>query len=507
MIAFETFYAAPPLLTAHAPVLLVVGPLIGAAAAALAPNSRWAWMISVGTAIFAGWMALCVAGEVARRGVVDYAIGGFLPPLGIAFRIDALGATMALLLSFIAILAALYSGHALNAEVREEKQPLVQAGFLLCAGGMLGVAVTGDAFNAFVLLEIASVSAYALVAIGERRDRRALPAAFNYLIMGTIGATFFIVGVGFLYAATGTLNIADIAARVATLTDSRVVQAGFGFIVVGLGLKAAMFPLHGWLPGAYAYAPSVVSVFLSAVATKAAIYLLARFIFGVFESGTEFVGSFMTWVLAPLAVAGAIVCSIQAAFETELRRMLAFSSVAQVGLVLLGLSMASLAGLSAAFLVLIAHALLKPTMFMALGGSAVGLKARTLNDFSGAGRDAPWTMGAFAVAAASLIGVPFTAGFLAKWRLVEASLQAGQVWAVAVIAVSSLLTLIYGARMIEALFFRTASATAERAKEAPVGVLIPLWILALASLWFGIDGTFPEDLADASAAALLGARP
>jgi multicomponent Na+:H+ antiporter subunit D len=507
VIAFETFYAAPELLAKHAPILLAAGPLIGAAAAAMAPNSRWAWMISVGGAIFAGWMALAVAGEVARRGVVDYAIGGFLPPLGIAFRIDALGASMALLISFIGIMAALYSGHALYAEVREEKHPLVQAGFLLCVGGMLGIVVTGDAFNAFVFLEIASLAAYALVAVGERGDRRALPAAFNYLVFGSIGAAFFVIGVGFLYAATGTLNMADIAGRVATLTESRAVQAGFAFIVVGLGLKAAMFPLHAWLPGAYAYAPSLAAVFIAGVATKTSMYLLARFVFGIFDPAMGFVSLFMAWILAPLAAAAAIVCSIQAVFETDLRRMLAFSSVAQAGLILLAFAAGSHAGVAAGMMMMIAHAPLVAAFFTALGGAFSGARARSLTDFAGAGRDAPWTMAAFAISAASLIGVPFTAGFLAKWRLVEAMLQGGAIWAVAVIAASSVLTLIYGARMLEALFLRSAPAAGERAKEAPAGVLVPLWILALASLWFGIDGAFPENLADASAAVLTGGRP
>lgn len=507
MIAFEHLYIAPPALTAHAPILLVVGPLIGAAAAALSPNSRWAWMISVGAAIFAAWMSLSVAGEVARRGVVDYAIGGFGPPMGIAFRIDALGAMMALLISFTGVLAALYSGHALRAEVRDEKHMLVQAGFLLGLAGLLGVTSTGDAFNAFIFLEVSSVGTYALVATGERRDRRALPAAFNYLVMGTIGATFFVIGVGFLYAATGTLNMADIAARVATLGDSRIVQAGFAFIVVGLGLKAAMFPLHGWLPGAYAYAPSLIAVFLSATATKAAIYLLARFAFSIFQPGSDFAHIFMMWILAPLGAAGAIVCSLQAAFETDMRRMLAFSSVAQVGLILLGLAMGSLAAVSAGLLVLLAHALMKGALFMALGGAATTLKARRLADLAGAGRDAPFTMAAFTIAAASLMGVPLTFGFLAKWRLAEAAFQASQQWVVAIIAISSVLTLIYVGRMIEALFFRAAPANVERTKEAPIGVLIPLWVFAAASIWFGIDASLPESLSNAGALALFGARP
>ena len=507
MISFETLYAAPPQLTAHAPVLLVAGPLVGACAAALAPNSRWAWMISVGASIFAVWMALCVAGEVARQGAVDYAMGDFGPPIGIAFRIDGLGAMMALLISTVAVLAALYSGHGLRSEVSEEKHGLFQAGFLLCQAGLLGLVSTGDAFNAFVFLEISSIGTYALVAIGAGRDRRALPAAFSYLIMGTIGATFFVIGVGFLYAATGTLNMADIAARLATLSDSRIVQAGFAFIVVGLALKAAVFPLHGWLPGAYAYAPSMITVFLSATATKAALYLLARFVFTVFAPGDGFVHAFLIWVLAPLGAAAAIICSIQAMFEPELRRMLAFSSIAQVGYMLLGLSLASVAGLSAGLLHLSAHALMKAALFMALGGVAISIRARTLADFAGAGRDAPWTMAAFAIGAASLMGLPLTFGFLSKFRLVEAALGAGQVWIVAVIAVSSLLGLFYVGRMLEALFFRTATPGAARAAEAPFGVLVPLWILAVASIWFGIDASLPESLANAGALALFGARP
>jgi multicomponent Na+:H+ antiporter subunit D len=326
--------------------------------------------------------------------------------------------------------------------------------------------------------------------------------------MGTIGATFYVVGVGFLFGATGTLNMADIAGRVATLTDNRGVQAGFSFIVVGLGLKAAMFPLHGWLPGAYAYGPSLVTVFLAAVATKVGIYLLIRFAFGVFDPVDGFVQTFTAFVLAPLAAVAAITCSIQAAFGTEIRRMLAFSSVAQVGLILLGMSMGSAAGVAAGLLMLLAHSLMKAPMFMALGGAVVGLRARTLADFAGAGRDAPWTMAAFAIAAASLVGVPFTAGFLAKWRLMEAGLQGGHVWVVVAIAVTSLLTLTYVARIIEALFVRPAPASGERAKEAPFGVLVPLWILALTSVWFGIDASLPEGLASAGArrAGSAGAR-
>lgn len=507
MILFEAIYAAPPALTAQAPIAVITGPLVAACAAALSPGARTGWMISVLAAAFSLWMSVALAGEVAREGVVDYVIGGFAPPMGIALRIDALGATMALLISSVGLLGALYSGHVLESEVRAEKHTLFQAGYLLCLGGFLGLVLTGDAFNAFVFLEVSSIGTYALVGVGEARDRRALPAAFSYLIFGTIGATLYLLGVGFLYAATGTLNMADMAMRLATLGDNPAVQAGLALIVAGLGVKAAMFPLHGWLPGAYAGAPSLVSVFLSATATKAAIYLMARFVFDVFPADGDFGALFLRWILAPLGAAAIIICSVQAIFAKELRRILAFSSVAQVGFILLGVSIASAAGVSAGVFYLMAHALMKGALFMAVGAFAMSVRARTVDDFAGIAREAPWSAGAFAAAAASLAGVPLTMGFLAKWALVQAALEAGAIWMVAVLAVGSLLTLVYVGRMLEAMFFRPAMPGAPRAKEAPVGVLAPLLVFAGLSVWFGIDAQLPEGLADASAAALLRGAP
>jgi multicomponent Na+:H+ antiporter subunit D len=502
---FANLYAAPPQLMAHAAVLLAMGPLIAACVAALSTSARWAWFISVGGSVFAFWMALCVAGDVARHGVVNYAMGGFAPPLGIAFRIDGLGALFALLISGIGVAASLFSGHSLNVELRPGKRRLFQSGFLLCQAGLLGLVATGDAFNAFVFLEVSSIGTYALIASGSGRDRRALPAAFNYLIMGTVGATFYVIGVGFLYAATGTLNMADMAMRLATLDDSRAVQAALAFIMVGLAIKAAIFPLHGWLPGAYAHSPSLMGIFLSATATKAAIYLMVRFLFTVFGPGVGFVEMFLHWILAPLAASAILVCSLQAIFQSEIRRVLAYSSVAQVGYIMLGVAIGTSAGVSAGLLHVITHAMMKAGLFMAIGGLALSSRAIRLTDFAGAARTAPWTMAAFGVSALSLMGVPLTAGFLSKWRLIEAAIGAHWWWAVGVLALSSLMALVYVGRMLEVVFFRAPPASVEPAREAPPGVLIPLWLLAAATIGFGLDAAIPEGLARAGAAAVLGA--
>ena len=161
---------------------------------------------------------------------------------------------------------------------------------MLCFTGLMGIVVTGDAFNIFVFLEISSLATYILVAMGAYKDKRALTAAYDYLILGTIGATFFVIGIGFLYMATGTLNLVDLADRISDQGLNRTIRAGFGFIVIGLGLKIAIMPLHLWLPRAYTFAPSAVTVFLSATATKASIFVLLRFLIRIMFSSNAKVG-------------------------------------------------------------------------------------------------------------------------------------------------------------------------------------------------------------------------
>ncbi len=508
MTLFADLFVAPEALSVHAPVLLVLIPLLVAMATVVAPNGRFAWAMSLMTSGACLWMGLALAGDVARAdgGVVSYHMGGWMPPAGIEFRADSLNVLIVLLISFIALMAAMYAHPAVSREIRSEKQPLFYTAFQVCLSGLLGITLTGDAFNLFVFLEISSIATYTLVALGASRDRRALPAALNYLFMGTIGASFFVIGVGFLFAATGTLNMADIADKLSSesLHHSRVVQAGFGFIVVGLGLKAAMFPLHQWLPSAYSYSPSFVTVFLSATATKAAFYALARFMFSVFDPTFPFLEPVFLYILAPLACLAILICSFQAAFQVDVRRILAYSSVAQVGYMLLGLATASVAGLSAGMFHLANHALMKGALFMAVGAAALHADVWKLDHFKGAASKAPLTFVGLAIAGFSLMGVPLTAGFLSKWKLLEASLAEGWWWAAVVIGISSFLGLIYVGRILQSAFFEKAEEGGPVIKEAPFVVLFPLWVLAGLNVVFGLNPTLPLGLAEAGARAVLG---
>ncbi len=506
MILETLLVTAPDWAVRHSTVLIPIVPLIVAPVLAMSPSGRLAWLVSIATTAASLYFALLTLAIVQSTtgGVISYHIGNWAPPIGIEFRVDSLNAMILLIVTLMGFLASIFSWPTIVAEISKEKAGLFLCAFLLCFAGLCGVASTGDAFNLFVFLEISSLSTYVLVAMGAGRDRRALPAAFDYLIMGTLGASFYIVGVGFLYAATGTLNMADIAAQLPALAGNRSVQVGFAFIIVGLGLKAAMWPLHQWLPNAYAYSPSFVTMFLAATATKVALYALIRWLFTIFQPEFAFEQALFTWVLAPLGIAAMVICSFQAVFQTDIRRMLAYSSVAQVGYMILGISLGTAAGVSAGLLHLFNHALMKGALFMAVAGICLNVQGTTLRDFAGLGRSAPFTMTAFAIAGLSLIGVPLTAGFISKLQLGYALFEQGWWWAVLLVVFSSFLAVFYIGRVLQAVFFQPPANPSKLRKEAPLLLLVPLWTLALANLYFGIDASFPAGLARDGAVAALG---
>ncbi|WP_421785976.1 monovalent cation/H+ antiporter subunit D family protein [Hyphobacterium sp.] len=499
----------PAVVTEHGAALIVVVPLLSAAIAAVMPNGKIGWAIALIATIASALIAISITVDVQANGVISYAMGGWQPPAGIEFRIDDLNAVLLLLIGFTGVLSVIYALPSVADEIADNRQALFYSAFLVCFAGLLGVAITGDAFNMFVFLEISSISTYVLVGMGASRDRRALTAAYNYLILGTIGATFFVIGVGFLYMATGTLNMFDMAGRIPELSDSRVVQAAFAFIIVGLGLKAAMFPLHLWLPNAYAYAPNFVTVFLATTATKVAFYTLVRFAFDVFWPEATFVAISFLWIFAILGIIGMVVASVQAVFQHDARRLLAFSSVAQVGYMMLGLGIGTLAGVSAGMLHLVNHAMMKGALFMALGAFAIRFGVRRISDLNGFARSMPFTAVAFTIAGLSLVGVPMTVGFWSKWYLSVAAFENGWWWAVAVVILSSLIGAAYVARMLAAIW--VAEPHHDRKGDiaharAPLLMLVPMWVLAIANVWFFFAPDFLISLTNAAAdAALAGA--
>ena len=490
----------------HLPALQIVVPLVAAPICVLLRRADLAW----GLALVVSWVALAIAvmllHAVLTGGVISYEFGDWAPPWGIEYRIDAANAFVLLIVSGISAVVLPYARASVASEIEESKHSLFYTAYLLCLTGLLGVAITGDAFNLFVFLEITSLATYVLVAMGAGRDRRALTAAFTYLVMGTIGATFFVIGVGFLYMVTGTLNMADLALRIADLGDNRTVTVAFAFLVVGLGLKLALFPLHLWLPNAYAYAPSVVSVFIAATSTKVAVYALLRFLFTIFGLEFSVEALTLTYVFLPLAIAGMFAASTVAIFQVDIKRMLAYSSVAQLGYMVLGMSFGNVTGLTATILHLFNHALIKGGLFMALGCVVYRCGSASIDAMRGLGRQMPLTMAAFVIGGLSLIGIPLTVGFISKWYLILGALEAGW-WPVAVLIVAtSLLAVLYIGRVVEVAYLQPAPE-GRVVTEAPRSMLIPMWVLIVANIYFGIDASLTTSVAGTAARALIGGTP
>lgn len=486
----------------HLSILLVVIPLLAAPITAILPWARIAWLLT----LLVSWVCLLLAiwqlQIVLAGNIISYELGGWAPPWGIEYRIDIINAFIAMIVAAIAAITLPYALRSVEQEIVPRHIPLFYTAFLLCLTGLLGITLTGDIFNLFVFLEISSLSSYALISMG--RQRQALTAAFQYLVMGTIGATFLLIGIGLTYAVTGTLNMSDITARLQDVEEFRTLHTAFAFIFIGIALKLAMFPLHLWLPNVYTYAPSVISVFLAATATKVAIYVLIRIIFTIYGIEFAFEEIHINWFLLPLSAIAVISASLIAIFQTNIKRMLAYSSVAQIGYILLGIGLASMTGLTAAILHLFNHALMKGALFMTLGAVFYKMNTVQLGDLNGIGRRMPLTMGAFVIGGLSLVGVPLTVGFISKWYLVVAALEQQWWWLVVILIVGSLLALIYIWRVVEVAYLKPAPAGCATRNEAPLTLLIPTWILIAGNIYFGIHTSLTVDVAESASAMLFG---
>ena len=485
----------------HLPVLLVVVPLVAAPIAALLNRPRLSWAVAVAATLWALYAALELLSQTMATGAIHYELGGWTAPYGIEYVVDAANAWVVVIVALIGALVTPYARKSVEQEITEDRIPLFYAAFILCLTGLLGIAVTGDVFNVFVFLEISSLSAYALIALGN--DRRALTASFQYLIMGSVGATFIVIGIGLMYVMTGTLNMADLADRLPEVASSRTIPVAFTFLTVGITLKLALFPLHLWLPNAYPYAPSAVTAFIASTATKVAVYLLLRFFFTIFGATFSFDVMQLDRILMPLALIAIVTMSLVAIYQENVKRLLAYSSVAQIGYMVLGISFASVLGLTAGILHLFNHALMKGALFMSMGCIMYRVGSVRLEQMNGLGRAMPWTMAAFVVGGLSLIGVPLTVGFVSKWYLVQAALEQGM-WPVAgVVLLGSLLALMYVWKVVEVAYFREVDSELG-ISEAPLSLLAPTWVLVLGNLYFGINASDSVGVATRAAEMLLG---
>lgn len=472
------------------PILIIVVPLISAFLIIIAGSFRKSlcYPLMIISLSIVALSSLAILSDVLSHGVLHYRLGDWTPPWGIEYVIDHLNAFVSVIVSIISLLIGISSKRMVEREF-PEKAVYFYCLFLLQVTGLLGMVVTGDVFNLYVFLEISSIAGYALIAIGEDG---APFASFNYMIYGTIGACFYLLGVGYLYIVTGSLNMADLSKLLPGLSSSKVVVMAFAFFMVGVAIKMALFPLHVWLPDAYTYAPSAVSSLVAPLTTKVGAYVMIRIMLTVFPPAffieTIPAALILRWVAGFAVLFGCILALAQ----TDLKRMLGYVLIAEIGYIALGIGFGNRNGLTGAILHLLNDGLMMACLFLIVGAITYKGWPRKIDQFTGIHRKMPLTMAAFVISALSVVGIPPTCGFFSKWYLVLGAIDSKQWLFVAVLLVSSLLNAILFFRVIEKAYFEPAiDEVAGDLKpagidEPPLTILIPLLIMTAGVLSVGL---------------------
>ena len=464
------------------PALLVIVPLLSALLISIAGwvNKRLCFPIAVAALSVAALSSIGLLLRVLDEGVVLYRLGGWDPPWGIAYYVDHLNGLILTVVSIVALLNLISAQKSVDREFPDKKGAFYTL-YVLMVAGLLGIVVTGDAFNLYVLLEIAALTGYGLLAMGE--DRAPL-ASLNYLYMGTIGACFYLLGVGYLYIVTGSLNMVDIAGILPNLYQSKAVLAALIICMVGVWLKMAFFPLHAWLPNAYTYAPSAASSLIAPLVTKVMIYVMIRLMLTVFTPKFVFTTINISNSIVWLAVIAIVMGAILALAERDLKKMLTYVIVAEVGYMVGGAWLGNRAGMTGAILHIMNDALMTLCVFLVVGNIVYKVRGYAFEDLRGLFRKMPFTMGAFVVGALSIIGVPPTCGFFSKWYLISGAIEAGHYGFMVALLFSSLVNVVLFFRIIEISFYEPFSdhhghmSHSEPIDDAPLPMLVPLLAVA-----------------------------
>jgi len=472
-------------MSSQLPILLFLVPFVTAVAMPILCAKRRSWCQPLATAAVSVMVILSVLNlrVVLREGSIEYAFGGWTAPLGIAWLDDPLAAIVVLTMSSIALLCLVY-GFVVVPPKLVKSVPYYTL-ILLFISALVGIVFAADLFNIFVFLEVAALTGYALVGAG---GGKALVYAFRYLLLGSFGATLYLLGVSYLYAATGTLNMADLAIRIPELITSTAVVGGLIFVFLGLSIKMALIPLHGWLPGAYANAPSAVAPLLASTVTKVALVAWVRIEYSLIEPGVEVSHVAVLVLLEDIGILAALIGGALALVQTDIKRMFAYGGISHISLILVGVSLGNSTALAGGLFYLINDALMQATLFMIAGAALYYHGANSLDDLKDVSNRSPWLTGALVVVAVSMVGLPPTGGFFGKWNIVLGALEAQHYLAVFAVLGSTLLTLGYFLRLFSCWFHQPVTMETEQTQIAvPLRVTLGIASIAMLALGFMSD--------------------
>ncbi|MDT8378435.1 MAG: proton-conducting transporter membrane subunit [Desulfotignum sp.] len=474
----------------HMPAIIVLAPLLGAFFSGLAawiqkPLSYYIALVSTAVSSVA---AVGVLKQVLTAGTWQYRMAGWAPPIGIELRVDLLNAMVLVLISAIAFMNLVASVRSVDQEI-PDRSPSFYVMYQLFVVGLLGVTATGDLFNLYVLIEITSLTSYTMIALGDI-DRAHL-AALNYIFIGVIGASFYLLGVGYLYITTGSLNMADVAVILKGIHGSTAVLTAFVLCILGVWIKMALFPLHVWLPNAYSFAPVGFARVVAPLMTKVMVYVMIRLMVTVFGLDYVFNTLHLAEIVVWMGVIAILAGAFMALFQTDLKKMLAYIIVCEIGYMVGGAWLGNTLGMTGAILHILNDALMTFALFLALGNIIYLRKQAAFPNLQGLFAAMPWTMAGLVLAGLSIIGVPPTCGFFSKWYLVLGAFEAGAYHFAAALIISSLVCAVLFFKVFEICFFEPVTDTHDHhgtvpITEAPVSMLVPLGLVSVAIVGAGV---------------------
>ncbi len=462
----------------HLPVVMVGIALLGAYLVPVASARKgWAPWLALGitSLCFAG--SLVLARSVGVAGPARYNLGGWPPPWGIEVWVDGPGAFMLVTIGLVMLASLVYASQGLRYEAHETSLPWFWALNLLLLAGMMGMVMARDLFNLFVFVEVTSLAACGIVSV--KKDGRALESTLRYLILSALGTGALLFGVALIYMATGHLNMEYIAAGIPEALASYPgnAYAGLGFVTVGFGVKAALFPLHTWLPDAHSDAPAPSSAILSGLVVKVFAFAYWRVLTLALAPMLAQIpiGMIIAFMGALASVAGSVLAMVQG----DLKRLLAYSTIAQVGCIFVGFGLGGQQAVTGALMHIMAHGMMKAGLFLAVGCIMEATGGRGIDDMAGLGKSMPLVMAAFLVMSLSMVGIPPLAGFASKWHLIVGAIGQGQVLLAGVLVLTSLLTMLYLFPLLVKAYFHPGPdrVRVPLAMEAPVVALAALVII------------------------------
>ncbi len=474
-------------MSSNLPILLFLVPFFAGVSMPIVTAKRRALCsrIALGTAIVMVVLATLNLRVVMTQGPIEYALGGWTAPIGIAWLNDSIAAVVVLTVSVVTLLSLIYGRLVVTSDL--EKNVPYYTLILVMVSGLVGIVFAADLFNVFVFLEVAALTGYALVGAG---GGKALVYAFRYLLLGSFGATLYLLGLSHLYVATGTLNMADLAVRLPELMTSTAVAGGLIYMFLGLSIKMALIPLHSWLPDAYTNAPSAVTPFLASTVTKVALVAWIRIEYSLIAPNVEVSAVPVLVLLEELGVIAALIGGALALIQTDLRRMFAYGGISHIGLILIGVSLGNDTGFAGGMFYLVNDAIMQAALFMIIGTIIYYHKAYTLDDIRGLGHHtSPWLTGALIIVAMAMVGLPPTGGFFGKWNIVLGALEAEHYLAAFTVVASTLLTLGYFLKVFAAWFLQPQDVEIQSI-EVSNSIRLSLGVVSFAMIALGFMSDF-----------------